>query len=157
MIKIFDLYDELDCYKYDENKNSFFKTSSTKTNPSSPIENLPEGFSEGGIKQILLEVQYRSQDLRGKAIEANEGGYSCYICGFNFEEKYGDYGKGYIEIHHKNPLHNNKENHFTKVEDVTVVCANCHSVLHHQGKTPMDVELLRAKVIERNKLSNPNK
>jgi predicted HNH restriction endonuclease len=157
MKKIYDLYEELESYSFDEQRDIFSKISIIPPPPANDTPALPKGFLEGGIKQIMLEVRYRSTKLRKDAIAAN-GGYSCYICGDNFEDKYGKFGKGYIEIHHKNPLHDIKENHFTSIEDVTVVCANCHSVLHHQGKKPMDVELLKAEVIKRkNMLSNQNK
>jgi 5-methylcytosine-specific restriction protein A len=154
MKKIYDLYEELDAYTYDEITDTFTKISSivsTTSKTSIPTESspsLPKGFMEGGINQIVLEVQYRSPQLRKDAITANKG-YSCYICGENFEEKYGEYGKGYIEIHHKKPLKDNSENHLTTINDVAVVCANCHSVLHHNGKEPLDVEFLKEVVRNR--------
>ena len=33
----------------------------------------------------------------------------CEICGFSFIEKYGDIGDGFIEVHHKIPLHTLEE------------------------------------------------
>jgi len=154
MRKIYDLYEELDAYTYDEISDTFTKISSTDeiisntSKPTDSLPSLPKGFMEGGINQIVLEVQYRSPQLRKDAIAANNG-YSCYICGENFEEKYGEFGKGYIEIHHKKPLKDNKENHLTTINEVAVVCANCHSVLHHNGKEPLKVEFLKEVVRKR--------
>ena len=31
-------------------------------------------------------------------------GDSCKVCGFNFGAVYGEYGKGYIHIHHNKPI-----------------------------------------------------
>jgi len=62
-------------------------------------------------------------------------GYSCCICGFNFEKKYGELGKGYIECHHNNPLSERPESEWseeliTKLEGVKVLCSNCHRMIH---------------------------
>jgi hypothetical protein len=53
----------------------------------------------------------------------------------NFEKRYGEVGKGYIEIHHLNPLAErfdavSGEPIRTKAEDVVPLCANCHRVVH---------------------------
>ncbi len=149
MEKNFDITQGLDEYIYDEVLDRFSRVISSMTK-SKPPASLPECFMEGGIKQITLEIRYRSQELRQKAIEEN-GGLSCSICGFNFEDTYGDYGKGYIEVHHKIPLHDSKINHFITTQDVVVVCANCHSVLHHKGETPIDIDELKDEYEKRKK------
>jgi 5-methylcytosine-specific restriction enzyme A len=60
-------------------------------------------------------------------------GYSCEVCGMNFEKAYGPIGEEYIEAHHKLPLHLLKENgpvSLSAKNDFAVVCSNCHSMLH---------------------------
>jgi hypothetical protein len=62
-------------------------------------------------------------------------GYRCQVCGFDFESVYGERGKGYIEVHHIDPLSERWETTWTadlttKVEDVAVLCANCHRMAH---------------------------
>ena len=53
------------------------------------------------------------------------------ICGFDFELKYGELGKGYIEVHHIKPLSNLDEVVIVNPEtDLICVCANCHRMLH---------------------------
>lgn len=64
-------------------------------------------------------------------------GYTCQICGFNFKEKYGGFGEGYIECHHLNPFSERSEGKWSeeirsRLEDVIVLCANCHRMIHHQ-------------------------
>jgi len=59
-------------------------------------------------------------------------GYTCKACGLNFEEKYGEIGKEYIEAHHLTPLSKLGSG---KVElnvktDFVVLCSNCHSMIH---------------------------
>ena len=53
------------------------------------------------------------------------------ICGFDFEQKYGELGKGYIEVHNIKPLATLEQEVFVNLEtDLICVCANCHRMLH---------------------------
>ena len=58
-------------------------------------------------------------------------GTRCMICGFDYEEVYGELGKGYIEVHHIKPLSSQDEEVQVNPEtDLICVCANCHRMLH---------------------------
>lgn len=59
-------------------------------------------------------------------------GYSCQVCGLNFEEKYGEIGKGYIEAHHLEPISDLKGKKVARdpAKDFAVLCANCHRMIH---------------------------
>lgn len=70
-------------------------------------------------------VQQRKQ----KAIKEN-GKLICEVCGFDFADKYGDRGHGFIECHHTKPLETLPENHKTRLEDLSLVCSNCHRMIH---------------------------
>jgi len=107
------------------------------------LSNNQETFLEGAV-EIYKEKkrQKRNTELRAKAIELYK--LNCYVCGCNFEERYGDYGAGYIELHHLWLLADSKGERESTVHDVRVVCSNCHSVLHHQGRIPMDIDVLKA-------------
>lgn len=107
-----------------------------------------ETFEEGGIKEVTVELTRRNPQLRSRAI--SEYGYACKICGFNFEEHYGDIGAGYIELHHLRPLSNRKGKHEASITDVAVVCANCHRMLHRSGRTPITLDVLQRAVFEQN-------
>ena len=56
----------------------------------------------------------------------------CECCGFDFEERYGDRGRGYIECHHRKPVSELKPGSTTKLSDLALVCANCHRMIHAQ-------------------------
>jgi hypothetical protein len=88
-----------------------------------------EGYSEGKQKERLVNTYERNPKLRLAAIL--EHGTKCQVCGFDFEEKYGERGRGYIEVHHLVPVSQLKKE--TKVDpkaDMTVVCSNCHRMIH---------------------------
>jgi len=56
----------------------------------------------------------------------------CEVCGFSFFEHYGDRGKNFIEGHHINPLGLEDESIETKIEDIRLVCSNCHRMIHRK-------------------------
>ena len=71
-------------------------------------------------------------------------GVTCQICGFNFEETYGEYGKDYIEIHHIKPLHTLEEKMIINPEtDLICVCANCHRIIHRNKNRLLSVEEIK--------------
>lgn len=80
----------------------------------------------------LHVTRERSRGLRRRKIEAvRRSGQpiACEACGFDFEQTYGDHGRGYIECHHAVPLHA-VGNHRTQLRDLALVCANCHRMIH---------------------------
>lgn len=71
----------------------------------------------------------RDPAARRKCIEIYE--YKCHVCGFQFSDKYGRWGDGYIEVHHLNPFgEGDGERETDPKEDLRPVCANCHRMLH---------------------------
>ena len=69
---------------------------------------------------------------RKKEIAKKESRLYCCICIFSFEEHYGDIGKDYIETHHVIPVSELKEDCETHLEDIVLVCSNCHRILHRK-------------------------
>jgi 5-methylcytosine-specific restriction enzyme A len=53
----------------------------------------------------------------------------CEVCGFDFEQTYGERGRGYIECHHIVPLHVAGPR-TTRLVDLALLCANCHRIIH---------------------------
>ena len=105
-------------------------------------------FPEGGTREIILELKKRDPALKSHAIDTY--GLNCQICNFNFEQFYGNIGAGYIEIHHIHPLSAGDGERTTTVNDVAIVCANCHRILHRNGAKPLSiVELKNAITIQR--------
>lgn len=89
--------------------------------------------SEGKIKVALHKVRERNPRLRKLAIDnflKNNGRLFCEVCGFSFEDTYGKLGEGFIEVHHLRPISDYEENDITKIDDLKLVCSNCHSMLH---------------------------
>ncbi len=45
---------------------------------------------------------------------------------------YGAHGEGFIEAHHETPLAERNIEEETRIEDLRMVCANCHRMLHRR-------------------------
>lgn len=73
---------------------------------------------------------------------AKTGKLKCEVCEFDFAVKYGKHGAGFIECHHTKPLSTLPENSKTHINDLALVCANCHRMLH-RGKDWFDIPSLK--------------
>lgn len=105
---------------------------------------IPEEYAgnyEGGVTEGSYLRRVRNGENRRKAIEGH--GLKCMVCGFNFEEAYGELGKGFIEIHHITPLSKVNEGVLINPEkDLVPLCANCHRMIHRMG-TEMSIDKLK--------------
>ena len=75
-------------------------------------------------------------------------GVRCQACALQFEERYGDIGKGFIEAHHLRPISSLDEGVAVSYEiaaDFAVLCSNCHRMIHRTND-PSDLDSFRASV-----------
>lgn len=115
---------------------------------------VPEDeISEGKLVTTVTKTRKRSAKLREYAFDyySEIGEIKCAACGFDFEERYGEYGRNYIEFHHVNPISVYEENgKITNLEEarknLIPLCSNCHKILHRNNIT---VEQLK-EVIDNN-------
>ena len=90
-------------------------------------------FPEGALverKHLYRERNKRLINLAKKKYFDQNNHLNCFCCGFNFEEMYGERGKGFIEAHHTKPISEMKLGESTDIEDIALVCSNCHKILH---------------------------
>lgn len=109
---------------------------------------VTDGHTEGKKKVYYTTKYERNTKNREAAVRIH--GTKCMICGFDFEEKYGELGKGYIEVHHIKPLSEIDEEVVVNPEtDLICVCSNCHRMLHRFRSYIVSVEELR-QIVEDN-------
>lgn len=92
---------------------------------------------EGRILTRVHRVRERDRNLVKQAKKLalkKHGRLFCEACNFDFAKTYGPRGEGLIDVHHSKPLHTLAENSLTKVEDLVLLCANCHRVVHSSRK-----------------------
>jgi 5-methylcytosine-specific restriction protein A len=84
---------------------------------------------EGSLQRIWVNRYERSPEARALCIAKH--GSDCAVCGFNFEKRYGEIGRGYIHVHHLVPLASiGKMYRIDPIADLRPVCPNCHAMLH---------------------------
>ena len=59
-----------------------------------------------------------------------DGRLACEVCAFDFGLAYGARGEGYIECHHLRPVCELAPGDRTRMEDLALLCANCHRIIH---------------------------
>jgi 5-methylcytosine-specific restriction protein A len=102
----------------------------------------PASYYEGAVKEVTVNAYERDAKARAAAIAHH--GLDCKVCGFDFKRAYGEYGKGFIHVHHQVPLSTiNKRYKVDPVKDLVPVCPNCHAMLH-KGSQTLTVNQLRA-------------
>lgn len=104
------------------------------------LANNARRYLEGFRKEITREVNSRNAGVLEAA--KREKGYVCVVCGFDFFEFYGPHGEGFIEGHHRDPVSTYTGVRTVTVEDIDLVCANCHRMLH-RGERLLTVEELK--------------
>ena len=114
------------------------------------VENDGETFEaeEGRILARVHLTRERNRKLveLKKMAAINEGGkLRCEVCCFDFEAAYGERGAGFIEVHHLRPIHTLRPGEKTKLEDLALLCSNCHRMIHAR-KPWLTVEQLRRSV-----------
>lgn len=102
-------------------------------------------FYEGSTRTIELTIHERDPAARYACIA--HFGVTCQICGFDFEEVYGELGRGFIHVHHKSDMALSSEQLLVDpIHDLIPVCPNCHAMLHTQ-KLAMSDEVLRELIL----------
>ena len=116
------------------------------------LESLPpeviaqvDEAEEGAVLTRLHRFRERDRAIvrRRKAKVLKETGtLACEACGFDFRERYGSRGDGFIECHHALPVSALRPDERTKATDLALLCANCHRMVH-VARPWLDVDQLK--------------
>jgi 5-methylcytosine-specific restriction protein A len=110
-------------------------------------------FSEGAKITVIINAYERSAKARAACVAHH--GFACAICGFKFQDMYGDLGVGFIHVHHLVPIGTIREEYqVDPIADLVPVCPNCHSMIHIV-EPPLTVNQLKQHLVEKtNKATN---
>lgn len=105
------------------------------------VEEFESGV-EGNKKQRYTTYYERLPENRRQAIKIH--GVTCKACNFNFEKTHGTHGKDFIHVHHIKPISQfEKPRKINPETDLTVLCPNCHSMVHRYKNKTLSVEELK--------------
>jgi 5-methylcytosine-specific restriction protein A len=85
----------------------------------------------------MHRVRERNRELvkrKRAAVLRETGRLACEACDFDFNDRYGEHGRGFIEVHHLLPLHALSPGSRTRLQDLAILCANCHRMVHAKSK-----------------------
>jgi predicted HNH restriction endonuclease len=98
---------------------------------SSFVSPTEEGLSYDEGNVLSVQVNRYERDPRARAACIKFYGAMCVVCAFDFGQRYGDIGGGFIHIHHLIPIsRRGKDYKLDPRKDLRPVCPNCHEMLH---------------------------
>ena len=92
---------------------------------------------EGRLLTRMHRIRERNRELvkrKRDAVLRETGRLACEVCDFDFNARYGEHGRGFIEVHHLLPLHALSPGSRTRLQDLAILCANCHRMVHAKSK-----------------------
>ena len=110
-------------------------------------------IEEGTLQIKDVKQRKRSEKLREMAIvhlmKKNNGELICEVCAFNFFKRYGEHGRGYIEMHHKElvsemDVKGEKNKAEDAIKKLSPLCSNCHRIIHRNRDKMLTIEELKA-------------
>lgn len=111
-----------------------------------------------GRKIWLLHFRRERDPRLARAKKARvlktKGRLDCEACGFNFKNFYPPHDLDFCEVHHRTPLADLDEVVETTLEDLAILCANCHRAIHRLKPMPT-VEKLKTLIGRPNIVSAP--
>lgn len=128
--------------KVRSNKVSEQKTAYISDEVTEGYQDSLESFSEGTQSKRYVTTYERNLKYRKQAIAIH--GNSCAACEFNFGRFYGEYAEGFIHVHHIVPVSEFETPKAIDPEtDLTLLCANCHSVVHRKKDKTLSILEIR--------------
>jgi predicted HNH restriction endonuclease len=106
-----------------------------------PGENpVADDLTEGASLRVSVNIFERSPEARRRCIA--HYGCRCVVCGFDFAKVYGEFGEGFIHVHHLIPLSEIDEEYVVEpIRDLRPVCPNCHAMIHRKSP-PLGIDEL---------------
>ncbi len=117
--------------------------------PTEDANHEDEGEPTPELEAKRLRWHLRAERNPKLATDAKSvHGSTCAVCGFNFADRYGTLGQGYIEAHHLTPFADleGRPTALNPRDDFAVVCANCHRMIHRR-RPPYTLEEVGAALI----------
>lgn len=108
-----------------------------------PVKVSKISAEEGEKREYSSRSIVRSKSLSEiyRHALSSQGELECAACGFKGLAEYGEAKKSCLEVHHKYPLNEGMAK--TTLDDLILLCANCHRTIHALGDEPIEKFLRR--------------
>ena len=107
----------------------YVRVADSDASPSLDVDIHSVAATEGRRRLVLHLQRERNQTVvRNKKKQA--ASLDCEVCGFSFHRAYGSAASEYCEVHHLLRLSDVELTTRTRLEDLAILCANCHRVVH---------------------------
>lgn len=83
-----------------------------------------------GRQRLVAHLQRERNQTLIRKKKKHAASLHCEVCGFSFEAVYGESAGKYCEVHHLLPLAKAEQSVKTRIQDLAILCANCHRVVH---------------------------
>lgn len=111
--------------------------------PKEPFEQAVEGMA----RETSVLSRARNGALRHEALRRAAG--VCCTCETNFTSVLGGVGLRALQVHHVRQLAVAQTPRVTRIDELAVVCANCHCMIHSDPERAMRPEVLRGRLRQR--------
>lgn len=102
--------------------------------PSALLDlDIPTSGTEGTARLVTHLCRERNRaivEAKKATILKVKGHLCCEVCNFDFSATYGALGEGFCEVHHLVPLSASSDSVATTLDDLAILCSNCHRIIH---------------------------
>lgn len=112
--------------------NTLLAASQT-TLPDSNAASGAQSAEEGELRLQQHFIRERDRTLvaeKRRQVLSKLGRLRCEACEFDFAAFYGELGRELCEVHHVTPLSRSASTVLTRLDDLAILCANCHRLIH---------------------------
>ena len=114
----------------------YISSDNTEIDINLDIDNeFEEEASEGKVVTRIHQTYERDTKLvrrKKEKVLKEKGKLTCEVCGFDFRARYGERGREYIECHHTKPVSEIGDKGKTSLDDLALLCSNCHRMIHRK-------------------------
>lgn len=115
------------------------------TQRQSEVKAAEEKFIALEGDKYKAEVTFRKRNRALIEAKKSNSDGNCEVCGFNFTKFYRGFSKYCLVAHHLNPIGNRETGSQTSIDDIALLCPNCHIAVHTEDP-PMKLEKLKKRI-----------
>lgn len=112
------------------------------------LRGKPQDAVDSALEGLLAESRRRERSPRLRQAALRRASGRCEACGTDFATVLDGRGIRCLVVHHTRQMSSLDTPQVTRVDQLAVVCANCHMLIHSDPSRPMPVEDLRRQLIK---------